>query len=104
MAVKPKWGGRPGIGRRVVSKPETITTRQNERTQNKGNGCLGILQRPRADSVPTMSRVRRAQMWVSTFSMKLRVRVSRAPPKMVPGGPSSTIAPSSMNTTLSATL
>jgi hypothetical protein len=64
----------------------------------------GSISETRVDSVPTVSRIRRAQMWVSTFSMKLRVRVSRAAPKMVPGGPSSTTAPSSMNTTLSATL
>jgi hypothetical protein len=88
----------------VVSKPEAIDHAPNERAAI-GNGEAGWdPSATRADSVPTMSRVRRAQMWVSTFSMKLRVRVSRAPPKMVPGGPSSTIAPASMNTTLSATL
>jgi hypothetical protein len=104
MAVKPKRGGRPGIQAEWSPSPRRSDHAPNERAAIGNGGPDGILQRPRADSVPTMSRVRRAQMWVSTFSMKLRVRVSRAPPKMVPGGPSSTIAPASMNTTLSATL
>ena len=88
----------------MVSKPEAIDHAPNERVAI-GNEEAGWdpSATPRGlgpDGVPGP----RAQMWVSTFSMKLRVRVSRAPPKMVPGGPSSTIAPASMNTTLSATL
>ena len=88
----------------MVSKPEAIDHAPNERAAI-GNGEAGWdpSATPRGLG-PDDVRGRRAQMWVSTFSMKLRVRVSRAPPKMVPGGPSSTIAPASMNTTLSATL
>ena len=92
--------------RRSGLKPEAIDHARNERAAiGTGEAAQGgSNSETREDPVPTVSRIRGAQMWVSTFSMKLRVRVSRAPPKMVPGGPSSTTTPASMNTTLSATL